>query len=158
MRLLIHFFIVCIIIILGIVLMNSQVFRVFDTNPNILMVLIMVLIVSRIRFSVLCAVLGLLALFSYLFFPFWGLEYGFIILCGLLIFLIRSRFTGNSMGDIVIFSSIGIIIFSLLNWFFTNSPLFVVPLIYEVVYNGIWAIVLLSAFKGFLKHSPMIRL
>jgi len=158
MRLLIHFFIICVIVILGIILMNSQVFRVFDINPNILMVLIMVLIASRIRFGVLCVIFGLLALFSYLFFPFWGLEYGFIILCGFLIFLVRSRFTGNSMGDIIIFSSISTIIFSLLNWFFTNSSLFVVPLIYEVVYNGIWAIVLLSALKGFLKHSPIVRL
>lgn len=157
MKSLIHFFGICLVFVLGIILMNSQAFRVLHINPNIVLIMIAVLIVSRVRLGALCALFILLGIFSFIFFPFWGIEYAFIIVCGLVMTLLRSRFTGNPFGDIVILSCIGTVLFALLNWFFADVSLFVVPLIYEVVYNGIWAIVLLAISKRFLQHSSIAR-
>lgn len=157
MRTLIYFFSFCIILISLLIVMHSRIFNFFDVNPNLLFAIFSVLIIHKVRNFALFGMLFLLFLFSFYFYQFWVIEYIFII-CSVICMLILRRFLfGNMVGDILILSSLGTVLFLILHIIFTDSPFFVVGVLYEIFFNGIWSILLYVMLRPYLRHNPIVQ-
>jgi|GEM_PF-2359160 len=157
MKLFSFFLILTIIFVIALISMNSGALRFFNTNPNLVLAFIVAIIALRVKNSIIVALLFLLLVFSFLFYPFWIM--GYLLLCGVgfISFLAHSKLTGNSIGDALVLSLVGSLLFSLLLWFFSHSPINVYQTVLQMTYNSICGIILVLFLKPLTKRWGISR-